>query len=210
MDKAQQKTPKNRSASRRKAAKILDAARIEFFDKGFSAASIESIAARAEVSKVTIYNHFGDKENLFAEVVSVLVQQMRQNFFVEQLTDQDLRDILYKAALGMLNILLRDDMVRFERILAAEVNRDPKIGEYFLKNGPLTLLATLTELLTAAAEKGEIKSDDPRHSAELFAGLVMGRMDFLLRYGHKLEMTQADREQRARRAVDGWMLIHAP
>lgn len=198
----------NRRASQRKIDEILVAARSEFFTNGFSASTIEAIAARAEVSKVTIYSWFKDKDNLFAEVVRAECDHMRQNFVVENLEDRSLREILLTAGAGMLEFLMRDEMVRFERMLAAEVNRDPKIGEYFLNNGPRTLLVALTKLLTVAIEKGDIKSDDPQASAEMFAGLVMGRMDLFMRYGKKINMTAEDRQKRAKRAVDAWMLIH--
>lgn len=198
----------SRRASQRKIDEILVAARSEFFTNGFSASTIEAIAARAEVSKVTIYSWFKDKDNLFAEVVRTECDHMRQNFVVENLEDRSLREILLTAGIGMLEFLMRDEMVRFERMLAAEVNRDPKIGEHFLNNGPRTLLLALTQLLTVAIEKGDIKSDDPQASAEMFAGLVMGRMDLFMRYGKKINMTAEDRQKRAKRAVDAWMLIH--
>ena len=57
----------DRPASQRKIADILAAARAEFFANGFSATSIEAVAARAGVSKVTVYSWFKNKENLFAE-----------------------------------------------------------------------------------------------------------------------------------------------
>ncbi|MEL6875504.1 MAG: TetR/AcrR family transcriptional regulator, partial [Pseudomonadota bacterium] len=181
---AQPQTRTNRRDSQRKIEEILVAARTEFFANGFSASTIEAIAARAEVSKVTVYNWFKDKDNLFAQVVRMECDFMRRNFAVDDLEDRSLREILLHAARGMLDFLMREEMVRFERVLAAEVNRDPKIGEYFLDNGPRTLLAALTQLLTAATEKGEIRIEDPLVSAEMFAGLVMGRLDLFLRYGH--------------------------
>lgn len=207
-DMAHPQTRTNRRDSQRKIEEILIAARAEFFANGFSASTIEAIAARAEVSKVTIYNWFKDKDNLFAQVVRKECDVMRRNFAVDDLEDRSLREILLNAARGMLDFLMREEMVRFERVLAAEVNRDPKIGEYFLDNGPRTLLAALTQLLTAAAEKGEIRSDDPLVSAEMFAGLVMGRLDLFLRYGHTVCLSAEDRQKRAERAVDAWLLIH--
>ncbi|QJB70444.1 TetR/AcrR family transcriptional regulator [Parasphingorhabdus halotolerans] len=198
----------DRPASQRKIDKILDAARVEFFTNGFSASTIEAIAARAEVSKVTIYSWFKDKENLFAQLVQSECAHMRENFVVDNLEDRDLRDILLHAAHGMLDFLTRSEMVRFERILAAEVNRDPRIGEYFLDNGPRILLNELTKLLQASIDKGEIHSDDVAASAEMFPALVMGRTDFFLRYGHEIKMSAAEKDKRAVRAVDSWLLIH--
>ena len=55
-----------RPADEAKREAILAAAAASFFEHGFAASSIEQIAADAGVSKVTIYNRFGDKRALFA------------------------------------------------------------------------------------------------------------------------------------------------
>lgn len=56
-----------RALERREA--ILAAALDEFVAKGFAAARLDDIAARAGVAKGTIYLHFADKEALFQELV---------------------------------------------------------------------------------------------------------------------------------------------
>ncbi len=48
----------------RRSDSILDAAGIEFAQRGFSEARMEAIAARAEVAPATVYNYFGDKAGL--------------------------------------------------------------------------------------------------------------------------------------------------
>jgi TetR/AcrR family transcriptional regulator len=47
---------------------ILDAAEAIFVEKGFAAASMSDIAARAAVTKSLIHHHFGSKEELWLEV----------------------------------------------------------------------------------------------------------------------------------------------
>ena len=59
---------------------ILSAAERAFFAQGFSAATIERIAADAGVSKVTVYGHFGDKETLFEAVVTREAAQIKAAF----------------------------------------------------------------------------------------------------------------------------------
>lgn len=49
---------------------MREAAIAEFADFGFDNASVDSIAARAQVSKRTLYNHFSSKEELFQALVS--------------------------------------------------------------------------------------------------------------------------------------------
>jgi AcrR family transcriptional regulator len=48
---------------------LLTVARTLFAQRGFEGTSIEEVAARAEVSKPVVYEHFGGKEGLYAVVV---------------------------------------------------------------------------------------------------------------------------------------------
>ncbi len=70
---------------RRKQARpqeLLDAALALFVEKGFAAARSEEVAARAGVSKGTLYLYFPSKEELFKAVVrgnlSVLIAEAQQ------------------------------------------------------------------------------------------------------------------------------------
>src|SRR4051812_23091111 len=56
----------------RKREAIVQAAIAEFRDNGFEVTSMDRIAARAEVSKRTVYNHFPSKEELFSEMLQRL------------------------------------------------------------------------------------------------------------------------------------------
>jgi AcrR family transcriptional regulator len=59
---------------------ILDAARREFFERGFHRPTVDDVAARAEVSKGTIYLYFESKEEILAhlllEGLDLLVERM--------------------------------------------------------------------------------------------------------------------------------------
>ena len=53
--------------------RILKAAASVFSESGFSGARVDEIAKRAGVNKATIYYHIGDKEKLYAEVISNVI-----------------------------------------------------------------------------------------------------------------------------------------
>ncbi|KQT02316.1 TetR/AcrR family transcriptional regulator [Cellulomonas sp. Leaf395] len=57
-------------------AQLVDVARGLFAEKGFDGTSIEEIAARAEVSKPVVYEHFGGKEGIYAVVVDREIQAL--------------------------------------------------------------------------------------------------------------------------------------
>ncbi|HKN50908.1 MAG TPA: TetR family transcriptional regulator [Amycolatopsis sp.] len=65
---------RQRDAERTK-SRILEAAKAEFGDKGFAAARVGEIAARAGVNKQLISYYFGGKEGLYQELTSAMTQE---------------------------------------------------------------------------------------------------------------------------------------
>jgi AcrR family transcriptional regulator len=55
---------------------LLAVSRQLFAEKGFEGTSVEEIAARAEVSKPVVYEHFGGKEGIYAVVVDREIQSL--------------------------------------------------------------------------------------------------------------------------------------
>src|SRR5260221_13514305 len=54
---------------------LLDIGRRLFAERGLDGTSIEEFAARADVSKPVVYEHFGGKEGLYAVVVDREVER---------------------------------------------------------------------------------------------------------------------------------------
>jgi AcrR family transcriptional regulator len=145
------------SAERRE--QLITIARGLFAQKGFEATSVEEIAARAEVSKPVVYEHFGGKEGLYAVVVDREVRKLLDTVTVS-LTAGRAHELVEQAALALLDyiesssdgfrILVRDSPVgsstgsfisilsdvgtRVEHILAEEFKRrglDPKFAPMY-------------------------------------------------------------------------------
>ena len=60
--------------------RILACAKAEFLDKGYTDASLRTIAAAAETSTNSIYVRFKDKEGLFSAIVEPALSQMTERF----------------------------------------------------------------------------------------------------------------------------------
>jgi AcrR family transcriptional regulator len=100
---------------------LVEVARAVFAERGFDAASIEEIAARGEVSKPVVYEHFGGKEGLYAVVVDREVQRLLA-MMRSSLTGGAARDLLEQAAFALLDYI--EDSPEGFRILV----RDSPIG----------------------------------------------------------------------------------
>lgn len=67
--------PRDKSLSH---IKVQKAIKEEFLEKGYEAASIRSIGARAGMTSAGLYRHFADKEAMFDEVVSPVIEKLKR------------------------------------------------------------------------------------------------------------------------------------
>ncbi len=86
---------------------LLTVGRALFAEKGFEGTSVEEIAARADVSKPVVYEHFGGKEGMYAVIVDREVQAL-----LGALTDAlsgrgHPRQLVERAALALLGYIER-------------------------------------------------------------------------------------------------------
>jgi TetR/AcrR family transcriptional repressor of mexJK operon len=165
-----------RSELRRQA--IIRAATEVFVRHGYLGATTDEVAARASVSKQTLYKHFPDKKHLFAEVIldtAVQVVDGLSDAVASTLQDaQDVRKALRDLADGFLRGLLQPDVVRLRRLIIAEADRFPEIGRAWYERGFERILPVLGDAMRGLADRGLLHNlNDPTLAAYQFAGLVM-------------------------------------
>ncbi|QFT75951.1 TetR/AcrR family transcriptional regulator [Erythrobacter sp. THAF29] len=187
---------------------IVEAAARSFFDVGFAASSIEAIAADAGVSKVTVYNHFGDKRGLFTAAVEQECEKMRGYFSLEELPKGSIRERLTSIGEAMFAFLSRPEMIQFERRIAAETEHEPSIGQAFLKAGPWRMKQGFSAFLAHAAQSGELEIADPMLAAEQFVSMCKGMGDLERRFGSV--PSDEDTKRRIEGAVDVFLAAYAP
>jgi AcrR family transcriptional regulator len=83
---------------------LIVIARTAFAERGFDGVSVEEIAARAEVSKPVVYEHFGGKDGLYSVVVDREVRQLLGQMR-EALTATSPRMLLEQAACALLDYI---------------------------------------------------------------------------------------------------------
>ncbi|QDX25600.1 TetR/AcrR family transcriptional regulator [Sphingomonas suaedae] len=166
-----------------KYAAIIEAARTAFFTRGFHAATIEDIAQAAEVSKVTVYSRFGDKETLFEEVMRAESARMAAVFDEEIAGQRNLEEQLNAYGVGLLNFMFSKDHVAVDRVLMHEIAQIPDLARRFYEAGPALCFGRLAEVLSEAAARGEVEVDDPYLAAQDLCGLWKGVSDLGLKLG---------------------------
>jgi AcrR family transcriptional regulator len=147
-------------------AEVLEAALDVFFEKGFAAARLEDIAARAGVSKGTVYLYFDSKEDVFEALVHAIPEAN-----VEQLravaADQSVpADAMLRRVLTFVGAFLRDErMQKFPRLIIGEGGRFPKLAETYKREVISRGVAILSSIIERGIEEGRFRNIDPRHAA---------------------------------------------
>jgi len=100
--------PRVRMTGTQRRQQLLDIGRELFGQRGYEATSIEEIAARADVSKPVVYEHFGGKEGLYAVVVDREMQLLLDRFAAALSTPGHPRELLERAALVLLDYIEED------------------------------------------------------------------------------------------------------
>lgn len=179
-----------------KQAAIMEAALGVFLEQGFNAATIEQIAARAGVSKVTVYSRFADKETLFEAVVKEQAEQIASVVPPDQAAcDGTLEGQLNAFGRSLLTFLFASHHVALDRMLPLEIAHQPEMAHRFYASGPGLSRIQLAALLEQGRASGEIRFADAAVAAEDLMALWKGLVDVELKFGVRdgLDPDEVDR-----------------
>jgi AcrR family transcriptional regulator len=157
---------------------ILQAARELMAEKGFAATSMDDLAARAGISKPTLYSHFATKDDLIVAAATQLMQRLI-DVIENELTGQ--------SPLQSLLLLLRHSIILlFTEGRGAYRPIDPELMQLVSSREETRsyiqrIDAAIHELVQQGIQQGEINPAlDPPTVVLAFHGIIHAtKMDFL-------------------------------
>lgn len=165
-----------RTRSDRAREAISSAAEELFLALGFAGTSMDEVAARAVVSKQTVYAHFGSKEALFLHVVRAMTggaaEEHRQQ--VADPGGEPIEAFLLEFATRQLEIVMTPRLMRLRRLVIGEAERFPELARALNEQGPRRAIERLAAAFGHYREGGGLDCADPRSAAAFFNWLVMG------------------------------------
>ena len=183
--------------------RLLMAARTVFLEHGHDA-SIDAIIREAGVARQTFYNHFENKESLFAEVVRGCFLEIvapldgPQGDFRQSL--KNFAEIYRRRALGA-------EGIAAYRMLSSQAQRFPDMVRDVYMQGTGQMLVRLSGFLRKLMESGHLRRDDPVFAAELLISMLVGQERSQLLFG--VERRPADESEKVERALDCFMRLFA-
>jgi TetR/AcrR family transcriptional regulator of autoinduction and epiphytic fitness len=155
----------------RKREAIVMAAIAEFRDNGFEVTSMDRIAARAEVSKRTVYNHFPSKEELFAEMLQRLWASATAQPEAIYRPAVPLRDQLRDLLDAKMKTLADSNVIDLARVAIGATIHSPERAQAWV-NRLNEREETFTVWVRGAQQDGRLKAVDPGFAASQIHALL--------------------------------------
>lgn len=204
---------RRKDRSRLKRRQIIDAAGDLFLGMGYGTTSVDAIAAKAGVSKRTVYAHFDSKEALFIAVMDRCCANLLGIDPEEDVPSPidrlmplegsgQIVDVMTRIGARFLDVALAENTVRLFRVVVAEAERFPELGRLYHEVGPKRMLDRLAELLQAAETAGQIQLPEPAEEiAWRFVCDLKDPHHFLMALGVIGAPDEAEKKRLVERAV---------
>lgn len=153
---------------------ILEAAKSLFAQHGFDGASMDAIAKAADVSKLTVYSHFGDKDALFKAAVEAKCDQQMPATMFRVPPGTPVREALLAIARGFHGLIHSPESLSLHRMMIANAGQDAHLAELFFEAGPRKTLSGFEQFLHQAIADGQLDIPDPARAAQHFFCLLKG------------------------------------
>lgn len=151
---------------------LLAAALDEFYEKGVSAARTDDIAARAGLSKGTLYLYFPSKDDLFQALIeSLTLPNLEQIEAMANAAPSVMQAIGGFVVLAP-KIIRGTDLPRLMKVIIGESQTYPDVINRYRTEVLDRMLGIFSGVLAAAKARGEIDIGSPEVTAKLIMAPV--------------------------------------
>ena len=149
-------------------AELLDAALHLFVERGYANTRLEDVAARAGVSKGTLYLYYANKEELFKAVVRAgLVSPLLQAREIIARFPGSSVELLELVVNGWWDLIGNTALSGIPKLIMAEARNFPEIARFYFEEVVQPGQATLTAVIQRGIDSGEFRQVDAMHAAHL-------------------------------------------
>jgi TetR/AcrR family transcriptional repressor of mexJK operon len=193
-----------------KRSEILRAATDLFLKDGYELTSMEAVARKADVSKLTVYSHFTDKAELFSNVIRMRCEKVAPAESFREVMNKPARAALVEIAARFVTNIFTSDSIRLHRILQAEATRHPEMARIFYETGPRRVRAAFGELLQHYVDNRRLAIRDIPKAAEQFFSLLKGETLTKLLLALEKYPAPAELKKHAEASVDMFLAAYEP
>jgi TetR/AcrR family transcriptional regulator, mexJK operon transcriptional repressor len=162
---------------------ILQAARSAFLELPYERVSMDSVATRAGVSKVTIYAKYKSKEALFLAAMNETCAEIYNLAKTQTETGGPIEEVLTQLGTGFMLMILDPQVAALHGVMMQVAQHNPQLPRQYYETVVTSSIDTLAETLEIAAGRGAINCPDPKRAAIQFIAMVQGVFRYELELG---------------------------
>lgn len=164
---------------------IIEAATKSFSAFGYKATTMDQVAKLANVGKGTIYTFFKNKEELFGEIISNLINEMKQ--VAETAIDSNVSffENVHSALYSILEF--RKEHQLMIKLIQEERDMGTKEVQEVMQQLDSEIITFIKSRLEVAIAKGEIMACDPEITAFIMLRLYVSLISDWEKYHEPLE-----------------------
>lgn len=200
MGKKRQSPGRPKDEDKRKS--ILKAAAKLFMKHGMAGTTMDDIAEKAGVSKLTVYNHFGRKEDLFDSVIRSKCEGHTGDHIFKGLNGKKPEEELFTIGMAFIGLVYSPDAIALHRIIMSEGQKNPEMGQLFYAAGPESLFSRFVKYLEKVEKSGVYKFTDKRDAAGRFFCLFKGELHMRVLLGIETEPKKSELRKLAKGSVE--------
>jgi AcrR family transcriptional regulator len=163
-------------------AEILAAALASFKERGFAGTRLDDVAAKAGVTKGTIYLYYSNKEELFEAVVRTEVVPNLDRLQAVLAESAPAGVLLERIFSFWAKTVAPSPLSVIPKIVIAEAGNFPELARFFLEAVPHRMLGLIGSVIRRGIARGEFRPVDVDHVVYC----VIGPLIFSVLWQHSL------------------------
>ena len=189
---------------------VFAAAKHLFLLHGYDGVSMETIAAEAGVSKLTVYSHFRDKDALFGATIRAKCEEMLPPTLFQAAGKGSLRQQLTGIARAFFALVTSPEAIAMHRLMSAQTGGDGRLPQMFWEAGQQRLQAAFAQFLQARVAAGQLEISDVTRDASQFFCLLKGEAHARLSCGCKVTLDRRQIDAHIRATVALFVRAYTP
>lgn len=131
-----------------------------FTERGYAAVTMDMVAAEVGGSKVTLYNYFASKEELFEAFVVEAGRGPVERLIEIPVDVENVKATLTRLGLAFLRLVTTAEVIALDRLIISEACRVPELTRIFYENGPKKTIEAIAQVFKKLVASEVVRSAD--------------------------------------------------
>lgn len=185
---------------------ILEAAKKLFLKLGYHGSSMNQIAKEAGVTKLTVYNHFQDKETLFSCAIEATCEASINARPLRLDANSDFQAYFYQVCELALNIINLPEAIKLEHLLLELAAEQNPLAMQFYNVSHQRMCDVWQDFFEQATQLKFIQTDDIEKQINLILSLLLGIRHHEVLLGIRQSPTEQEKHQIISESIELFMM----